>query len=160
LGRLGARYPSSGGIVEHLSQAFGSGIFTGSMGIILYLSAVVVLSLIAKAFGNYAITFLPLDINQLFWKHIFSMGIIILFVFINLKGAQDVAIWEKITVGIKFIVLAGLSITGIITLNPELLSPSDYPPTNNIFFSLSITFLAYEGFRVITNISYQLSTIN
>ncbi len=160
MGRLGARYPSSGGIVEHLSQAFGSGIFTGSMGIILYLSAVVVLSLIAKAFGNYAITFLPLDINQLFWKHIFSMGIIILFVFINLKGAQDVAIWEKITVGIKFIVLAGLSITGIITLNPELLSPSDYPPTNNIFFSLSITFLAYEGFRVITNISYQLSTIN
>jgi amino acid transporter len=152
-GKLGARYPSSGGIVEYLSQAYGASVFTGTMGIIMYFAAIVSLSLIAKAFGNYAITFLPTDSASHLWRHVFSIGIILLFVLINLSGAKDVAIWERITVGIKFIVLAGLATAGIAVLNPELLSTSHYPPINNIFFSLAITFFAYEGFRVISNVA-------
>jgi amino acid transporter len=31
------------------------------------------------------------------------------------------------------------------------LSPQNYPPSKDIFFSLAITFFAFEGFRVITN---------
>jgi len=151
LGKLGAKYPSSGGIIEYLSQSYGVGFFTGTMGIMLYFAAIVSLSLIAKAFGNYATTFLSSDTNSIIWHHIFSVGIIILFVLINLKGAKNVAMWEKITVGIKFLVLTGLSIAGIMYLNPSLLSPEHYPPSKNIFFSLAITFFAFEGFRVITN---------
>ncbi|HID46935.1 MAG TPA: amino acid permease [Chromatiaceae bacterium] len=30
LGKLGARYPSAGGIVEYLTQAYGVGLFTGT----------------------------------------------------------------------------------------------------------------------------------
>jgi amino acid transporter len=153
LGKLGARYPSSGGIIEYLSQAYGAGIFTGSMGVMMYFAAVVSLSLVAKAFGNYAVTFLPAHAASQLWRHVFSTGIIILFVLINLGGAKDVAIWERITVGIKFVVLTGLSVAGIIVLNPGLLSTSYYPPINNIFFSLAIKFFAYEGFRVITNVA-------
>ncbi len=151
LGKLGARYPSSGGIIEYLSQAYGVGFFTGTMGIMLYFAAIVSLSLIAKAFGNYAVTFLPISNPPLLWHHLFSSGIIILFVLINLKGAKDVAVWERLTVGIKFIVLTGLSIAGIVYLDPSLLSPQYYPPSKDIFFSLAITFFAFEGFRVITN---------
>ncbi len=150
LGKLGARYPSSGGIVEYLAQSYGVGVFTGSMSIMLYIAAVVSLSLIAKTFGNYAVLLLP-GTPSPFWHHLFSIGIVVLFVLINLKGAKDVAVWEKITVAIKFFVLALLSVTGIIFLKPSLLSPSYYPPTTDIFFSLAITFFAYEGFRVITN---------
>ena len=157
LGKLGARYPSSGGIIEYLSQSYGVGFFTGTMGIMLYFAAIVSLSLIAKAFGNYAITFLPASETSQIWHHFFSIGIIILFVFINLRGAKDVAIWERVTVAIKFTVLAGLSIAGIMVLNPELLSPNYYPPTNDIFFSLAITFFAFEGFRVITNTAEDMS---
>ncbi len=151
LGKLGARYPSSGGIIEYLSQAYGVGFFTGTMGVMLYFAAIVSLSLIAKAFGNYAATFLPVTENLKTWNFLFSSGIILLFVLINLEGAKDVALFERITVGIKFVVLAGLSIAGIVFLNPELLSPSYYPPANDIFSSLAITFFAFEGFRVITN---------
>ena len=97
-GKLGARYPSSGGIVEYLSQAYGASVFTGTMGIIMYFAAIVSLSLIAKAFGNYAITFLPTDSASHLWRHVFSIGIILLFVLIDLSGAKDVAIWERITV--------------------------------------------------------------
>ena len=150
LGKLGARFPSSGGIVEYLSQAYGVGFFTGAMSIMLYFSAIVSLSLIAKAFGNYAVTFLPSDFSQL-WHYFFSVSIVILFVIVNLEGAKNVAVWERITVAIKFIVLCALSIAGVAYLNPSLLSPNTYPPSSDIFFSLAITFFAYEGFRVITN---------
>jgi amino acid transporter len=150
-GKLGARYPSSGGIIEYLSQSYGVGFFTGTMGIMLYFAAIVSLSLIAKAFGNYAVTLLPIQQPSHLWHILFSSGIIILFVLVNLNGAKNVAVWERLTVGIKFTVLAGLSIAGIIFLNPKLLSPAHYPPTHDIFFSLAITFFAFEGFRVITN---------
>jgi len=150
-GKLGARYPSSGGIIEYLSQAYGSGFFTGTMGVMLYLAAVVSLSLIAKAFGNYAVTFLPVSDQIPLLHHLFSSGIVILFVLINLRGAKDVAIWEQITVGVKFCVLAALSVAGLLVLDPALLSPKHYPPVGDIFFSLAITFFAFEGFRVITN---------
>lgn len=143
LGKLGARYPSSGGIVEYLAQSYGVGFFTGTMSIMLYFAAVVSLSLIAKSFGNYAVTFLPAGASHL-WHYFFSIGIVLLFVIINLEGAKDVAIWERVTVAIKFSVLSGLSIAGIAYLNPTLLSPGTYPPRSDIFFSLAITFFATE----------------
>ena len=76
LGKLGARYPSAGGIVEYLTQAYGIGLFTGTMSIVLYFAAIVSLSLIAKAFGNYAVTFLP-DAASHLWNHFFSIGIVL-----------------------------------------------------------------------------------
>ena len=150
LGKLGACYPSAGGMVEYLTQAYGVGFFTGTMSIMLYFAAIVSLSLIAKAFGNYAVTFLP-DGASFLWNYFFSIGIVLFFIMVNLRGAKDVAIWERLIVAIKFSVLSGLSIAGIVYLDPSLLSPGNYPPSKDIFFSLAITFFAYEGFRVITN---------
>jgi amino acid transporter len=151
LGKLGARYPSSGGIIEYLTQAYGPGTFVGSMGIMLFFAAVVSLSLIAKAFGNYSLSFLPPSLQSAFWNHILTIGVVLLFVAVNLLGAKDVAIWERITVAIKFAVLCILSVAGLFYMHPDLLSPAHYPPNQSIFFSLSITFFAYEGFRVISN---------
>ena len=150
LGKLGAAFPSSGGIVEYLIQAYGIGFFTGTMSIMLYFAAVVSLSLIAEAFGNYAATFVSSG-SVHFWRVLFSTGVVVLFVVINLKGARDVAVWERLTVGIKFTVLCILAIAGLIFLDPSLLSSRHYPPASSIFYSLAITFFAYEGFRVITN---------
>jgi amino acid transporter len=150
LGKLGAAFPSSGGIIEYLTQSYGIGYFSGSMSIMLYLSAIVSLSLIAEAFANYATTFLPGKPSPL-WQPCFSTGIVVLFVLINLGGAKDVAIWERLTVALKFIVLCAFSIAGIIFINTDLLSPDNYPEVSNIFYSLAITFFAFEGFRVITN---------
>jgi len=150
LGKLGATFPSSGGIVEYLSQSYGVGFFTGTMSVMLYFAAVVSLSLIAKAFGNYAAALFSRDASHLL-RTLFSIGIVILFVAINLRGAKDVSFWERLTVAIKFSVLSALSVAGIYSLNPDLLSPSRYPASANIFYSLALTFFAFEGFRVITN---------
>jgi amino acid transporter len=137
-------------MIEYLSQSYGVGFFTGTMSIMLYFSAVVSLSLITKAFANYAATFLSPDASPL-WHPFFQTSIVVLFVVINLEGAKDVAIWERLTVALKFIVLCGFSMAGLLFLKPDLLAPSTYPPTSNIFYSLAVTFFAFEGFRVITN---------
>ena len=150
LGRLGARYPSAGGIVEYLVQCYGVGLFSGGMSIVLYIAALISLSLIAKTFGNYAATFLP-EAAGPHAHHVLAVGIVSAFVAINLRGPRDVAFWEQLTVAIKFSVLVVLAATGLATLQPELLSPQDYPPARSVLYSLAMTFFAYEGFRVITN---------
>ena len=57
--KLSVAYPSRGGTVTFLDRAFGAGMFTGSLNLLLWLSYVVMLSLYALAFGSYGATFLP-----------------------------------------------------------------------------------------------------
>jgi len=59
LARLGVRYPAACGIVEYLVQCFGEGYFSGAMSVMLYLAALISLSLIARTFGSYASLLLP-----------------------------------------------------------------------------------------------------
>ncbi len=150
MAKLGARYPSAGGIVEYLAQAFGIGLFSGALSILLYLSALIALALVAKTFGSYAVALLPVERSTL-WVNGMGDFIIITLVLINLEGAKSVALSEKIIVGLKLLVLAGFSIAGLMYVRPELLSPVQYPEAKMILYSLAITFFAFEGFRVITN---------
>ncbi len=57
--KLSVAYPSRGGTVAFLDRAFGAGMITGSLNVLLWLSYVVMLSLYALAFGGYGATFLP-----------------------------------------------------------------------------------------------------
>ncbi len=150
MARLGARYPAAGGIVEYLVQGFGVGLFSGALSILLYLSAMIALALVAKTFGSYALALLPLKGGPL-WVNGLACLVIVMFVLINLEGSRSVAASEKLIVGLKLLVLIGFAIAGLAVARPELLSPSRYPPAQTVLFSLSITFFAYEGFRVITN---------
>lgn len=150
LGKLGVRYPAAGGIVEYLAQSYGVGMFSGAMSILLYICALISLSLVAKAFSSYAYTLLPTSAS-LYWRPFFTVSIIVLFVLVNLRGSRDVAFWERLTVAIKFTALLVLAGAGIIYMKPELLSEHYYPPGSHILYSLGITFFAFEGFRVITN---------
>ena len=52
-------------------RAFGAGMFTGSLNVLLWLSYVVMLSLYAFAFGSYGATFLPVA-----WQAIGKHGLI------------------------------------------------------------------------------------
>ncbi len=52
--KLGARYPSSGGIVTFLLQGFGNGRLTGIVSWLLYFAAIIVTSMVAVSFGSYA----------------------------------------------------------------------------------------------------------
>lgn len=150
LGKLGARYPSSGGLVEYLIQGYGSGIFSGAMSVMMFLAAVVSISLVAKTFGVYAASFFPAG-TPVPLVNIFAAAVILFFMLVNLNGAQSTAWVETLIVAIKVSVLVAFVVIGLFYVQPKLLSPATYPPVTSVFYSLAITFFAYEGFRVITN---------
>jgi amino acid transporter len=150
LGKLGARFPSSGGMVEYLVQGYGVGIFSGAMSVMMYLAALVSASLVARTFGVYAASFFPAD-EPMLLTDAFAVGIVLLFMVINLNGPKSASWVETLVVAIKMAVLIVFALVGLLYIQPALLSPSTYPPANVVFYSLAITFFAYEGFRVITN---------
>ncbi len=150
IGRLGARFPSSGGLVEYLVQGYGEGVFSGSISVMMYVSSLVSVSLVARTFGSYGYELLPSGFAHI-WVEVFSAGIILLFMIINLGGSGNMARVENIIVLLKMLALGIFAIVGMATMDPEKLSPAQYPPVQSILFSLAITFFAYEGFRIITN---------
>jgi len=150
MGRLGARYPTAGGVVEYLVQGFGVGRFSGAMSVMMYISSLVAVSLVARTFGSYAHALLP-STSPSWTVELFAALIVLVFMFVNLDGARAMARLENIVVLIKMSVLVGFAMIGLIYISPERLSPQQYPPVSIIFYSVAVTFFAYEGFRVITN---------
>jgi len=148
LAKLALRYPSRGGIVEYLVQSFGEGIFSGSAGVLFYLSQLVAIAAVAKSFGAYAATFMHTPGE---WQNIFAVGVVALFILINLVGASVVAKSENIIVAIKVSVLVFFTVVALFFIKPELLSVQDMPPLKDMLFAVGLTFFAYQGFSVITN---------
>ncbi len=148
LAKLALRYPSRGGIVEYLVQCFGEGIFSGSAGVLFYLSQLVAIAAVAKSFGAYAATFVHTTAD---WENIFAVGIVLLFILINLVGASFVAKSENLIVAIKVTILVLFTAVALFFVQPELLSVKEMPPMKEMLFATGLTFFAYQGFSVITN---------
>ncbi|MEZ5556960.1 MAG: APC family permease [Pseudomonadales bacterium] len=149
-GRLGARYPSAGGLVEYLVRAYGGGYFAGSAAFLLYFSGLLALALIAKAFGSYACA-LILGTTDMWVVDVFALTIIAALVWVNLKGAREVATFENVVVIAKVGVLCAFVAIGACYIEPGRLSIASYPDQRHIAAAIGFTFFAFEGFRVITN---------
>ena len=150
LAKLASAYPSRGGIVEYLVQCYGEGVFSGSLSVLFYLSAMVAIAMVAKTFGTYAVM-MSIGKDSSLWVDIYSAGILLLFMLINLAGSSVIAKSENAIVIFKLSILIIFTIIAFFYINPTLLSIKDAPPVKNIFSSIALTFFAYEGFRVITN---------
>jgi len=150
LAKLATAYPSRGGIVEYLVQCYGEGVFSGSLSVLFYLSAMVAIAMVAKTFGTYA-SMMSVGENIGLWANLYSIGILLFFMLINLAGSSLIAQSENIIVIIKLSIIVLFTIVVFFYIKPELLSFKDAPPVMNVFSSIALTFFAYEGFRVITN---------
>ena len=148
LARLAVVYPSRGGIVEYLVQGFGEGVFSGSSGVLFYFSQLIVIAAVAKSFGVYANTFIHGSHGM---ENLFALGVVGIFIFINLIGASLVAKSENIIVAIKLTILVSFAGAALFYIDPKLLSASNMPPVNSMLFATGLTFFAYQGFSVITN---------
>jgi amino acid transporter len=138
------------GLVEYLIQAYGVGIFSGAMSVMMYLAAVVSTALVAKTFGIYAASFFAQNTPRALVDTL-AAAVMLTFMFVNLNGARSAAWIELLVVALKVSVLVVFALVGLFYIRPALLAPADYPPATAVFYSLAITFFAYEGFRVITN---------
>ncbi len=148
--KLSVAYPSRGGTVTFLNRAFGAGMFTGSLNVLLWLSYVVMLSLYALAFGSYGATFLPVA-----WQAIGKHGLISLCLVtitaVNLFGAAVIGRAENWIVGLKVAILLFFVGVGFAGIKAAQIAPGSWSPPLQLAAGGMIIFLAYEGFELIAN---------
>ena len=147
--KLGARYPSAGGLLEYVAKATGNGHFTGITAWLTYAANAIVTAMVAVSFGSYASSMLTGE-EKAVWIKVFAALIIIVMTGVNIVGSQLVARAQTVIV---FVVLGILSVFAVVTLvnmHPSLLAFSKYPPFKDIISSVALTFFAFLGFGIIT----------
>jgi hypothetical protein len=148
--KLSVAYPSRGGTVVFLDRVFGSGMLTGSLNVLLWLSYVVMLSLYAFAFGSYGTTFLP-QAWQGVGKHTLISLAVITIAGVNLLSAGLIGKAELWIVGLKVAILLLFVGTGLAGINTAQIAPGSWSPPLQLAAGGMIIFLAYEGFELIAN---------
>lgn len=148
--RLSVAFPSQGGTVAFLDRAFGPGLLTGSMNILLWISYIVMLSLYAYAFGSYGASLFP-PASQVLWKHLLITGSVAGITGMNLLSAKLIGEAEDWIVFIKLAILLLFIAVGIWGIDTTRLEPSTWAAPLNLVAGGMIIFLAYEGFELIAN---------
>lgn len=147
--KLGARYPTAGGLLEYVAKGFGDGHFTGVTAWLTYSANAIVTAMVAVSFGSYASSMLTGGENAA-WVKVFAALIIVVMTAVNIAGSQLVANAQTVIV---YVVLGILTIFAVVTLanmHPSLLAFSKYPPFKDIVASVALTFFAFLGFGIIT----------
>ena len=155
--RLSVAFPSQGGTVAFLDRAFGSGLMTGSVNILLWISYIVMLSLYAYAFGSYGASLLPSS-SAPFWKHVLISVSILGITGLNLLSAKLIGEAEDWIVFIKLVILVVFIAAGIWGIEGARLAPSAWPAPLHVVAGGMIIFLAYEGFELIANSAQDVRT--
>jgi len=146
--RLGARYPSAGGLLEYVAKGFGDGHVTGVTAWLTYTANAIVTAMVAVSFGNYASDMFT-DQNVA-WAKVFAALIIAVMTLVNLVGSQLVARAQTVIVYIVLGILVVFAVVTLADMDPSLLAPSGYPPLQDIISSVALTFFAFLGFGIIT----------
>jgi amino acid transporter len=154
--RLSVAFPTRGGTVEFLNQAFGPGIFTGGLNVLLWISYIVMLALYARAFGSYGATFFP-EALQTVGKHILITSVVAVFTLLNVLGAKKVGESEKYIVVIKIAILIVFLGVGLRAMTGHQMQPPNLGGALPIIAGGMIIFLAYEGFELIANTAENVS---
>jgi amino acid transporter len=148
--KLSVAYPSRGGTVTFLDRAFGSGMLTGSLNVLLWLSYIVMLSLYALAFGSYGATFLPAEWQDAGRHALISLAVLAI-TGLNLRSAAFIGRAETWIVALKIAILLLFVATGVAGIKAANVAPSAWTPPLQLVAGGMIIFLAYEGFELIAN---------
>jgi len=149
--KLSVKFPSEGGSIEYIVQAYGNNLFSSVANNLLLMSYVIMLSLYASAFGSYGSALIMG--HEVAWLHkTLAVFVIVTFVLINLLGAyltgkaEDILVYTKVGILLAFIAI------GFYTAEHfERLSPEYWESFIKIVTGGLIIFLAYEGFELIAN---------
>jgi amino acid transporter len=146
--KLGARYPSAGGLLEYVAKATGNGHFTGITAWLTYSANAIVTAMVAVSFGSYAASTFA-EGNQV-WIKVFAALIILVMTGVNIVGSSLVANAQTVIVYIVLGILSVFAVVTLVNMTPSLLAPSKYPPFQDIISSVALTFFAFLGFGIIT----------
>jgi amino acid transporter len=146
--KLGATYPSGGGILTYLSRGFGEGHFAGIGSWLFFTAGSIVVAMIATSFGGYASAVVADD--DPVWGKVFAVALIVVMSGLNAIGSRAVARVQSVIVVVVLVILVFFAVVTIANWDPRLLAPAGYPGIQQIIASVALTFFAFLGFGVIT----------
>lgn len=147
--KIGARYPSSGGLLEYVVRGYGNGHVTGVIAWLVLAVNAIITAMVAVSFGNYAAAAVDAD-DPVFATKAFAALLIVAMSVLNAFGSQAVARVQSIVVVVVIGILSVFAVTTLASADVALLAPSGYPPFTDIVSSVALTFFAFLGFGVIT----------
>jgi amino acid transporter len=149
--KLGARYPSSGGLITYLIQGFGNGRLVGVASWLGYLTAIVVVgAMVAVSFGDYAARLLFGSAPGSAATKVCASLVVVASVALVMVGVHRVEKAQSAIVIGLLAVFAVFIVATITKINAHLLAPSGYPSVRSIISSVALTFFAFLGFAVIS----------
>jgi amino acid transporter len=148
--KLGARYPSSGGIVTFLLKGFGPGHLTAITSWLLYFASIIVTAMVAVSFGSYGSSLFFGDDASPVWGHVLTTAVVLLVAVINIAGATFIDRIQSVIVMVLLAVFGLFIVVTLAQMDTSLLAPSGYPPTLDIVSSVALTFFAFLGFAVVS----------
>ena len=156
--KLSIRYPSKGGTTEFLVKAYGTGVLSGFLNVLLLTSYIVMISLYAYTFGCYGVNLVSQNFPLL--KHILISLVIVVFTLINALGALISGRVEDLLVAFKVAILLLVIFASVTLINFNKFAPSNWPEPLSIISGGMIIFLAYEGFELIANASGDVEDVS
>ena len=148
--KLGARYPSSGGLIAYLMEGFGRGHLTGVASWLFYFAGLIVTAMVAVSFGSYGASLFVGDDAATAWVNVLASIVVVAMVAVNAVGPGTVAKVQSIIVVVLLLVFAVFIGVTLADADWDLLAPSTYPSAADIVASVALTFFAYLGFAVIS----------
>ncbi len=146
--KLGARYPSAGGLLEYVAKGFGEGNVTGITAWLTYSANAIVTAMVAVSFGSYASAVFADESTA--WLKVFAVLIVVVMTAVNVVGAKLVANAQTVIVYVVVGILVVFAVVTLVNMDPSLLAFSGYPPLQDIVSSVALTFFAFLGFGIIT----------
>lgn len=146
--KLGARFPSAGGLLEYVNRGFGAGHIATVVAWLVYIANGIVTAMVALSFGSYASTaFADGDAAAV---KAFAVGLLVVMTGLNVAGSSIVARVQSAVVFVVIGILAAFAVATIANLAPGNLDPATYPGPRDIVSSVALTFFAFLGFGVVT----------
>jgi amino acid transporter len=146
--KLGARYPSAGGLLEYVAKGFGEGHVTGVTAWLTYSANAIVTAMVAVSFGSYASAGFADESTA--WAKFFAVLIILVMTAVNIVGSNLVANAQTLIVYVVVGILLVFAVVTLVNMDPSLLAFSGYPSVQDIVSSVALTFFAFLGFGIIT----------
>ena len=155
---LGSCFPEAGGGYLWVKEGLGGtqGFLAGWMS---WFAHAVACSLYGLGFGRFAVEIIGLFApgiheNATLWTLIFMTLIVILFAFINFRGASETGLVGNIVTIAKVIILGIFILFGLAAMikRPDLnVFTESFMPhgISGVFIAMGLTFIAFEGYEII-----------
>jgi len=149
--RLALGFRSDGASFTYLERAFPAHpSVAGVAGWIVIVGYIGTLALYAFTFGAYGAHLMGSSDSPV-TRIVLSIGVLLFFMVVNLLGTRASGRVEDLVVYTKVVLLAIFAGAGLTRLHAGYLTPVFNRGTASVFVAAAMTFVAFEGFQLITN---------